>query len=81
MTAQKDLTVTEVSAPTSGSSLKAPLFASRPAAGFPAPGDDLVEKALDINDLVVKHPAATFFVRVKETQWKESVSILVMCWW
>ena len=65
MTTQKDLTITEVSAPTSQLALKAPLFASRPAAGFPAPGDDLVEKALDINDLVVKHPAATFFVRVE----------------
>ena len=44
---------------------KAPLFASRPAAGFPAPADDLVERALDINDLVVKNPASTFFVRVE----------------
>jgi DNA polymerase V len=42
-----------------------PLYASRPAAGFPAPGDDLVERVLDINDLVVKHPTATFFVRVE----------------
>lgn len=41
------------------------LFASRPAAGFPAPADDLVEKSLDINDLVVKNPASTFFVRVE----------------
>lgn len=41
------------------------LFASRPAAGFPAPGDDLIERALDINDLVVKNPASTFFVRVE----------------
>lgn len=44
---------------------EAPLYSSRPAAGFPAPGDDLVERVLDINDLVVKHPAATFFVRVE----------------
>lgn len=65
MTTQKDLTVTEVSTPASRSSRKVTLFASRPAAGFPAPGDDLIEKALDINDLVVKHPAATFFVRVE----------------
>ncbi len=42
-----------------------PFYASRPAAGFPAPGDDLVERILDINDLVVKHPTATFFVRVE----------------
>jgi len=46
------------------STFAAPLYASQPAAGFPAPGDDLVERALDINDLVVKHPASTFFVRV-----------------
>lgn len=44
---------------------KAPLFASEPAAGFPAPADDLIEKALDINDLVVENPASTFFVRVR----------------
>lgn len=42
-----------------------PLYSSRPQAGFPAPGDDQIEKILDINDLVVKHPASTFFVRVE----------------
>ncbi|HMA77866.1 MAG TPA: translesion error-prone DNA polymerase V autoproteolytic subunit [Candidatus Paceibacterota bacterium] len=42
-----------------------PLYASQPAAGFPAPGDDMVEAALDIHDLVVKNPTATFFVRVQ----------------
>ena len=42
-----------------------PLYSSRPAAGFPAPGDDQVERSLDINDLVVAHPEATFFVRVE----------------
>lgn len=41
-----------------------PLFASRPAAGFPAPGDDLVEKPLDLNDLLISNKTATFFVRV-----------------
>jgi DNA polymerase V len=42
-----------------------PLYSSRPQAGFGAPGDDQIEKILDINDLVVKHPASTFFVRVE----------------
>ena len=41
-----------------------PLFSSQPAAGFPAPGDDLVEKPLDLNDLLISNPTATFFVRV-----------------
>lgn len=42
-----------------------PFFSSRPQAGFPSPGDDHIERVLDINDLVVKHPASTFFVRVE----------------
>jgi len=41
-----------------------PLYASQPAAGFPSPGDDLVEQPLDLNDLMVENPTATFFVRV-----------------
>ena len=42
-----------------------PLYASQPAAGFPAPGDDMVEQPLDINDYLVDHPEATFYVRVQ----------------
>ncbi len=41
-----------------------PLFASRPAAGFPSPGDDMVERPLDLNELLVDNPTSTFFVRV-----------------
>lgn len=41
-----------------------PLYASRPAAGFPSPGDDLVEKSLDLHDLLVTNESATFFVKV-----------------
>ncbi|MEX0931060.1 MAG: translesion error-prone DNA polymerase V autoproteolytic subunit, partial [Candidatus Paceibacterota bacterium] len=36
----------------------------QPSAGFPVPGDDLIDTALDINDLVITNPASTFFVRV-----------------
>jgi len=42
----------------------APLYQSQPAAGFPSPGDDLVEQPLDLNDLMIDNPTATFFVRV-----------------
>jgi DNA polymerase V len=45
--------------------MNVPMFSSRPQAGFPSPGDDQIERVLDINDLVVKHPASTFFVRVE----------------
>ncbi|WKJ91327.1 translesion error-prone DNA polymerase V autoproteolytic subunit [Methylomonas montana] len=48
-----------------GHALSLPLFASKVAAGFPSPADDYVEKSLDLNDLLVPKPAATFFVRAK----------------
>lgn len=41
-----------------------PLFMSRVQAGFPSPAEDYVEGRLDLNKHLVKHPAATFFVRV-----------------
>lgn len=58
-------TTVEVLGGVQESDTKAPLYASRPQAGFPAPGDDQIEKVLDINDLVVQNPASTFFVRVE----------------
>lgn len=42
-----------------------PLFISKVPAGFPSPADDYVEKSLDLNELCIKQPAATFFVRVE----------------
>lgn len=33
-------------------------------AGFPSPADDYVERTLDLNEYLVEHPAATYFVRV-----------------
>lgn len=44
--------------------LKLPLYSNKVSAGFPSPADDFIEKTLDLNDLVIKHPQATFFVRV-----------------
>lgn len=47
------------------SRLKIPLFLERVSAGFPSPAEDYVEKTIDLNDLCIQHPAATFFVRVQ----------------
>lgn len=33
-------------------------------AGFPSPAEQYIEPPLDLNELLVKRPAATFFVRV-----------------
>jgi len=58
-------TVKELARPANAPATNLPLYASSPSAGFPAPGDDQVERVLDINDLVVQNPASTFFVRVE----------------
>ena len=42
-----------------------PLFSTMVSAGFPSPADDYIEKNLDLNEHLIKHPAATFFVRVE----------------
>ena len=42
-----------------------PEFSHHISAGFPSMADDFMEKKLDLNELMVKHPAATFFVRVE----------------
>jgi DNA polymerase V len=40
-----------------------PLVSSPVCAGFPSPADDHLEGVLDLNDLCIAQPAATFFVR------------------
>ena len=41
-----------------------PLFLGRVSCGFPSPADDYAETALNLDALLVAHPAATFYVRV-----------------
>ena len=41
-----------------------PLFMCGVSAGFPSPADDYIERLLDLNELLIKNPPATFFVKV-----------------
>ena len=41
-----------------------PLFLAPVPAGFPSPADDYQEGELDLNKHLIKHPSATFFVKV-----------------
>ncbi|MDA3898533.1 MAG: translesion error-prone DNA polymerase V autoproteolytic subunit [Desulfobacteraceae bacterium] len=43
--------------------LTCPLFMAPVEAGFPSPAEDYIEGQLDLNKHLIKHPAATFFVR------------------
>jgi DNA polymerase V len=40
-----------------------PLFLDSVSAGFPSPATDYLENKLDLNEHLVKHPAATFIVK------------------
>ncbi len=41
-----------------------PLFLAEVEAGFPSPAEDYIDKKLDLNQLLIPHPASTFFVKV-----------------
>lgn len=42
-----------------------PLYLQRVPAGFPSPAADYVEQTLDLNQLCIQRPSATFFIRVE----------------
>ena len=41
------------------------LYLASVPAGFPSPADDYIETSLDLNEYLIKHQAATFFVRAR----------------
>lgn len=42
-----------------------PLFSHNVRAGFPSPADDYIEQSLDLNEHIIQHPAATYYVRAQ----------------
>ena len=44
--------------------LKLPFFSAKISAGFPSPAEDHIEQTLDISELLVPNPPATFYLRV-----------------
>ncbi|ALR78924.1 translesion error-prone DNA polymerase V autoproteolytic subunit [[Enterobacter] lignolyticus] len=40
-----------------------PFYSSLVPCGFPSPAQDYVEKRIDLNELLVSHPSATYFVK------------------
>lgn len=53
------------SASATPSKLLVPLLGARVRLGFPSPADDFIEDALDLNELLIRNPAATFFYRAE----------------
>lgn len=64
MKTKKDVTIDKIYGFEEHVKEKLPLFTARISAGFPSPADDYIDKKIDLNEFLIKHPAATFFVRV-----------------
>ena len=61
----KSIKITKIYAAGAKKKKAYPLFISRISAGFPSPADDYIEKKLDLNEHLIKNPAATFFLKVE----------------
>jgi DNA polymerase V len=57
--------VVEIFKADAGIKRELPLYLSRIKAGFPSAADDYLDRKLDLNEFLIKHPASTFFVKVK----------------
>ena len=42
-----------------------PVFSSEVQAGFPSPAQDYLEESLSLNDILIRNPSATYFLRVR----------------
>ena len=45
--------------------MKRPLIGTDVPAGFPSPAQDYIEENLDLNEFLIEHPTATYFVKVE----------------
>lgn len=57
--------VAAIAAVADGGCVLLPVVAGAVRAGFPSPAEDYVEGSLDLNAHLIRHPAATFIVRVE----------------
>jgi len=64
MELQADASITAVYGLSRETRVVRPLFSCGVTAGFPSPAEDYIDQRLDLNELLIKNPAATFFVRV-----------------
>ncbi len=55
--------ISEIYIASSEKKMKLPLYQTRLSAGFPSPAEDYIETRLDLNEYLIKHPAATFYCR------------------
>ncbi len=59
-----DGSVAAVYLPSRATRLSRPLLLWRVPAGFPSPAEDYIEGRIDLNRDLIKHPLATFYIKV-----------------
>ena len=59
------MSVTHIGKSSNFTPLDIPLFLDNVPAGFPSPASDYCDRKLDLNELCIKKPAATYFVRAQ----------------
>ena len=59
-----DASIEEIYGYDQQSKIVRPLLLCGISAGFPSPADDYIDRLLDLNELLIKNPPATFFVKV-----------------
>jgi DNA polymerase V len=69
---KSDTNIAEVFAYTCKGKLKRPLFSCSVSAGFPSPAEDHIDQKLDLNELLIQHPVATYFVRTAGESMKDA---------
>jgi DNA polymerase V len=55
----------DVLIPAAQSELMLPLFHTLVPAGFPSPANDYQDTKMDLNQYLIPHPSATFFIRIQ----------------
>lgn len=66
------MNITEIYKAEAAQPLPLPIYLANVQAGFPSPAEDYLDKTLDLNELMISHPAATFFVRVSGDSMKNA---------
>jgi DNA polymerase V len=61
----RPLTVNTMIPLSSSPGQRLPFFTAAVRAGFPSPADDYIDRSLDLNELLIQHPASTFFARAE----------------
>jgi DNA polymerase V len=57
--------ISKIYKPEAETKVSLPLFSEKLSAGFPSPANDYIDRGLDLNELLIQNPSATFYVEIE----------------